>query len=183
MSEAVTLSSGESETVYGTFANAKSYLGIMIGDAYTAWRALSDDDKKRTLATATRYLNRQAWIDTADTFAERDALTNAEGKPVFQYASYELAAVAADDPSVLASIETGSNLRAVGAGSARVEFFAPTSTAQGTSGRLPDVALQLVGAYLAASATTNSISGGYGQSGECESQFEDSGEFSIVSPR
>jgi len=89
MSEVVAIGAYNA-TIYGTFAAATAYLQTQYGDAYTAWLALAADDQKRTLAAATRYLDRQVWVADADTFAERDALE------AFQLASYELAAMVAD---------------------------------------------------------------------------------------
>lgn len=180
MSETVTLSTGESDEIYGTFADAKTYLALAIGVQYTTWRALDDDDKKRTLATARRYIDRFAWNDaTAGSFAVRDAIV-VDGDPLFPLAEYELAALAAVDPDKLSTSETGSNIRSAGAGTARVEFFAPSSVAAGTSDPLPDVAMQLIGSYLA-SAGGSDLS--YGQSGNCESAFDREHEFEIWRPK
>lgn len=183
MSEIVTITGGASATVYGTQAAAITYLGMMLGESYDAWRALTNDQQKQALATATRHIDRRTWATAVNTFALRDAAVDAESRPVFQLASYELAAIAAADPSVLATTETGSNIRSAGAGTARVEFFRPTSVAAGTSRPLPDVVQQLIGSYLASSASSSDDgTGGYGQSGNCESAFEDSGEFTRVGP-
>lgn len=177
MSEVVTLTTGASATIYGTLANATAYISLMTGDVYTAWRALTlPDDQKRTLVTATRYLDRRTWnADTAGSFATRDAI------PAFQSACYELAAIAASDPGVLSALETGSNIKTAGAGSAHVEFFRPTSVAAGTSSPLPDIVQQLVGSYLGSGSIT--VIGGYGQSGNCESGFDDANEFTLTGPR
>lgn len=176
MSEVETLTTGETATIYGTLAAAKAYLAFMVGDPYDAWRALTTDDaRKMRLVTAMRYLERQTWNSTtAPNFATRDAIV------AFATAEYELAALACSDPGKLASVETGSNVKTAGAGSARVEFFAPTSVRAGTSAPLPDVAMQLVGQYL---ASANTVDLSYGQGGDDESQFDDSGEFELVMPK
>lgn len=182
MSEVITLTTGESETMHGTFAAGTQYLNMMLGDQYAAFQALTTDDaRKKCFATAVRYLNRFSWNPaTAGTFAARDAITDVEGKSPFAMTNYELAAIAASDPSVLATTETGNNVKAAGAGSARVEFFARTSVAAGTSAPLPDVAMQLVGSYLGGATGVDLT---YGQSGNCESAFEDSREFELVWPK
>jgi hypothetical protein len=170
MSEIETLPTGEQETIYGTLAGAKSYLAFMVGDQYDAWRALTtDDQRKMRLVTAKRYLERFAWNQaTAPDFPTRDLIA------AFPQAEYELAAIACSDPSRLSTTETGSNVKAAGAGTARVEFFGRTSVALGTAAPLPDVAMQLVGKYLASSTPTDNT---YGQEGNCESAFDDASEF------
>jgi len=181
MSEQETLTTGETDTIYGTLAGGKAYLAFSIGDQYDAWRKLTtDDQRKMAMVSAKRYLERFAWNQvTAATFAARDAILDTDNVGLFAKAQYELAALGCLDPSKLSTIETGSNIKSAGAGSASVEFFGRTSVAAGTALPLPDVAMQLVGKYLAASEAADMT---YGQSGNCESAFEDSGEFTKVLP-
>jgi hypothetical protein len=165
MSTTITVGTG-SELIHGSFTAAVAYVDAMFGDAYDVWRALSTDDKrKQTLAAAVRYLNAQAWNEDADTFAERDAIA------VFAQAQYELAVIIANDASVLSAVDSGANIQSMGAGSAQIAFFAPTSVALGTATKLPTIVQRLVGSYLASAAVTGG--GGYGQSGDCESPFSD----------
>lgn len=168
MSEVVLLTSGESETVYGTFAASKAYLGIMLGARYDAWRGLGDDDKKRALATARRYLDRYTWISSADTFAKRDALTD------FVNASYELAAIASEDPGVLSQGAQGDNVQSVSGGGVSVSLFSPSAS----TGKLPDVVLQMLGKYLA----TVAVAGGYGVTGDEVSAFDDDSDYDRSEP-
>lgn len=151
-------------TVYGTLAAAKDYIASLYGSTYTAWTALSVDDQKRTLIAAYRYIEQQSWDPTtAATFATRDAIA------AFGYAEYELAVLIADDDTLTQQQDQGSNVRVAGAGSARVEFFVPTSAQDGSATTLPPILSRLVGQYLASSAATSSISTGTGE----ESEFDD----------
>ncbi len=177
MSETVTVASGITGTIYGTFAGALAYLGGSFGDAYTAWLALSTADQKRTLIAAARYLDRQSWIDDVDTLALRDAyvLDDATTYP-FQLASYELAAAVADDADVLVAPDTGTNVARVFAGGAGVDFANPTSVRGGTASVLPPILQALIGGYLATSATAGP-DGGSGESGSCRNPFADCADY------
>lgn len=164
MSEVLVIGTG-SETVYGTQAGAIAYLTMMLGTRYDVWRALSSDDQKRTLATVRRFLDRYSWIESANTFAKRDALAD------FVSASYELAAVCAEDPSRLTS-SGGDGVSSVSGGGVSVSFFSPESSVSG-GGKLPDVVGQLLGKYLA----TVTITGGYGVAGDAVSAFDDDSDY------
>jgi hypothetical protein len=171
MSEATTLTSGQSATIYGSFAAASDYAATMFGPTYAAWRALQPDDQKRTLIAASRFFDAQGWDPaTAGTMADRDAIA------AFPQASYELAVMIADDPTVLQTQDQGTNVRAVGAGSARVEFFNPTSAASGTAPLLPPPIMRLVGRYLALSVI--SMGGApESQAAGCSSPFASTAEY------
>jgi hypothetical protein len=174
VSEVITLTTGESETIHGTFAAAKAYIAMMYGDTYDAWTALSTDDKKkRTLAAAVRYLNAQAWSDDYDTFAERDAVT------AFATAQYELAAMIANDASVMSAIDAGSNIQSVSAGSASVSYFAPTSAGKGAT-KLPTIVHRLIGSYLAASSASSVTA--YGATGNEDNPFNDDSDYDRGEP-
>lgn len=165
MSETVTIGSATAQ-IYGTYAAAVDYMSTMFGDAYAAWLLLLVDDRKRTLVAATRYLDRQAWVSDYDTFAERDAL------PAFPQASYELAAMVAEDPAIVTVVDSGTNIADVGAGGAYVKYFNPTSVRFGSASTLPPILQSLVGTYLAASGAAAAI-GGSGQSGDCVDPFSE----------
>lgn len=174
MSEVVTIGTATA-TIYGTFVAATDYLSTMFGDSYTAWTDLEEADQKRTLVAATRYLDRQAWTDDYDTFAERDALE------AFQLASYELAALVAEDPAVIAVTDAGSNIKGVGAGGAFVDYFNPTSTQFGSATKLPPILQDLIGQYLASSTALAAI-GGDGQAGNCHDPFSDCSDYDRDEP-
>ena len=174
--ETVTLTGGQQAQIYGTFAAAGDYVATMFGATYTAWLALQPDQQKQTLIAATRYLDAQAWnADTAGSFAVRDAIE------AFPQAAYELAVLVADDDSIIAAADQSSNVRAVGAGSARVEFFNRTSTRDGSAPVLPATLMRLVGQYLASTAAT-SAAGGYAVTGSDCPAFGDCAELKRREP-
>lgn len=153
-------------TIYGTRAAAVAYITSMYGDAYTAWLALSTDNQNRTLVAAGRYIDRQVWVAAYDTFAERDALA------AFPTATYELAALIADDPSVISVTDQGTNIARVYAGGAGVDYFNPTSAKTGSAPKLPPILMDLIGAYLASSAV-GGPQGGASQSSGASNPFDD----------
>lgn len=162
MSETVTIGGSYTATIYGTFALATSYLQTQYGAAYTAWRALSTDDQKRTLASAASYLNRQSWQEDYDEFAERDAVA------AFPTASYEFAAAAASDPSILSG--ASSNVSSVSDGGTSVSYFYAGAVRVGTVAKLPQVVHDLVGQYLA-TAELLAAFGGTGVEGDEDNPF------------
>lgn len=150
---------GVTYEVYGTREDREEYLG---GASHAVtWRDSDDDDAKdRAHVTATRFLDRQRWQGTRTNPAQaldwpRTGVTDAEGTAVddstvplgIEHGAYELALVlfggtrAAQD-----SLTAGSNVRSVGAGSARVEFFRSTLE---RAGRFPKPVQELVGEFLA----------------------------------
>lgn len=163
MSETITVGTG-SEDIHGTYDDAVAYVAIMYGDTYDAWTALSADNRKKTLAAAVRYLNAQTWNEDADTFAERDAIA------AFETAQYELAVLIANDASIVAQLDSGSNIRAVAAGGASVEYFAPTAPGKRAT-KLPPVIQRLVGSYLSTSGAV--VVAGYSSNGDDTSEFDD----------
>lgn len=175
MSETLTLTGGATGQTYGTLAAATTYITAGLGEAYTAWLALAADDKKRALIGATRYLDRQRWVATADTFAERDAIA------AFPLACYELAALAGADPTVLTRADQGSNIASVGAGGASVTYFNPTSARFGSASKLPQAAQDLVGAYLA-TATGGTAIGGLSNAGGSVNPFADINDYDRTEP-
>lgn len=108
--------------VYDSFADidhADAYLAADVTRA-ALWGALGEDDKGRALVTATRLLLRQSWIDGTPSL---------ETPPdVVKDAAALIAADVVAKPAV-ADGANGSNVKAVGAGSARVEFFRPVEGA------------------------------------------------------
>lgn len=179
MSETLTLTGGATGQTYGSFAGATTYIAGMFGDQYETWRDLEPDDQKRTLIAATRFLDRQVWTEAVDTFALRDAVV-VDGASLFQNACYELAALVADEPTVIAVTDQGSNIQAVDAGGAGVTYFNPTSSRQGTAPRLPQILMDLIGGYLSSSST--GVFGGSGASGSCENPFDERNDFKRWDP-
>jgi hypothetical protein len=170
----VTLTTGEDGIIYGTLAAAKTYIATKYGDTYAAWRALNanDDDRERTLITATAFIDSQVWDADHDTFAERDALA------AFQNASYELAVMILADPTVIAQQDQGSNIKTAYASGAGVEFF--NSTTQGAA-LLPPILMRMIGQYLSGTALGGPVAGG-GQSGDCENPFSSCSDYDRKEP-
>lgn len=158
-------------TIYGTYATAAAYIADRFGTRYAAWLELDPTIQKQTLVNAADYLNRQSWADVANTFVKRDALVDAEGRLVFDLASYELAVLVADDETITDSDDQGSNIQRVDAGGAGVTYFNPTSAQRGTATRLPQILMDLIGMYLGDSAT-GGPDGGDGQSGSDRNPFD-----------
>ena len=162
-------------TVYGNYAAGVIYVDSQLGDAYRAWETLTAPDRKRAMLSATAYIDRQSWIEAYDTFAERDVLA------AFVTASYELAALVASDPDVVAALDQGSNIARVYAGGAGVDFHFPTSPKSGTAPTLPPVIESLLGRYLL-SATGSGPQGGSGVSGDCHNPASDCCDFDRTEP-
>lgn len=171
MSEVITVGTA-SETIHGTFDAGVAYISMLYGEAADAWLALPEDSQKRTLASAVRYLNAQNWDDDYDTFEKRDAIA------AFAIAEYELAVLIADDASIVAESDQGSNIASLGAGSASISFFHPTTRG---ADRLPPVLMRLVGQYLAASRTRGA-NGGSGESSDARNPFSDCSDFDPNGP-
>lgn len=143
---ALTLTNANSET--DSFWNGR------LGAERTAWEAASEDDQNRSLASAADWLDRaliftgtktvstqaRAWPrDNATDSCAGTSITSGTTPDDIFYAQCWLAGVILADSAAAASSGQGSNVKAVGAGSASVEFFRPT---EGTSSdtRLPKVA-------------------------------------------
>jgi hypothetical protein len=104
--------------VYESVADADAYLAADFSRA-AGWAALTGDDKPMALVSATRLLQRQSWRDgVPDTEAAPQAVADATAL---------LAADIALKPALGDSGSTASNVKAVGAGSAKVEFFRPSA--------------------------------------------------------
>ncbi len=159
--------------VYGGLPALKDYLNATVGDGATAFRALTtDDDRSRLLVAATRFIDAQYWQGVATGLAggtpttlqfPRSGLTNVDGSvldptnvpQVLINACFEMVAILADDASVAANQDSGSNVKALGAGTGRVEFFSPTSATDGSGSAtvLPTPVDRLVGRWLAAASS------------------------------
>lgn len=168
--------------VYIGLPAAKDYVGAMVGDGADAWAALVDDaasgpTRSKVLVAATRYIDAQVWNGAADAQGgttlqwPRTGVTNPDGSAVdsttvpaaLQKAIGELCALIAADPDVVNQLDSSANIREVGAGSARVAYFNPTSISTGTATKLPTIIQQLVGKWLAASGGIAVV--GYSQGG------------------
>lgn len=184
MTYSETVTGGVAREVYGGLTACDAYLNDAIGEGATAYRALTDDDdRKRLLISATRYLDRQRWQGAANeaggtTLAfPRDGLTDSPADSdqlaLVEQACFELVAAAAVDDSLFDLADQGSNVKSMGAGKGRMEFFAPQSASDGTAAKLPQAASDLIGKWLAGggsgkAATVAPTSGGL----SCDSAFD-----------
>jgi hypothetical protein len=110
---------GNQYDVYADVAFADRYLAADASRA-DAWQALTATGaKERALVSATRLLQRQTW----NAGVAPDVAMPVE---IVQEAASLLAADIAAAPGIGDSGSTASNVKSVGAGPARVEFFAPT---------------------------------------------------------
>lgn len=96
-----------------------------------------------------------------------NALASDTYPTIAKEAQFELAFAVQQDPSIGEASGTGSNLKSVGAGSARVEFFRPEDDLE----RFPPQVMELLGPLLAGASATSL--GGFRGGGGNESSFDD----------
>lgn len=159
--ETITIGSS-SYSVYGTEAAIKSYLAGRLGtDAYDD---ASSTDRKKAHVQATRWIDREHWAgartdpDTPQPLDfPRTGIVNCDGEavdpdtvpPEVVYATAELELIILNDASASASGSTASNVKSVGAGSAKVSFFS-AGDAQGKGGTpLPTEAWKWLSCFAA----------------------------------
>ena len=125
---------------YSAYIDQADADAFLAADAsrYVAWAALSDDQKKINIVTASRRLDRLNWKGTLTDPTTpqplawpRDSvgvsgLDDGETPQAVLDACAFLAGDLALDSSEADKLNQGKNIKAVGAGSARVEFFKPT---------------------------------------------------------
>ncbi len=144
--------------VYDGSAACDAYLATAIGDGADAYAAADPNTRLRLLVAATRFIDRQAWRGTANAAGGTtlqwprsgiDGIDPATVPAVIVQAVFELVAILADDPDVQSAPDAGSNVESLGAGSARLSFFRPSSVGDGNATVLPPVINQLIGWLLA----------------------------------
>lgn len=166
-------------------ADANSYMAGRIGaDAWNA-STTTNNDKKRALVSAARFIDRAVnWSGVQTDLVTpqplewpRDgaacdgvSVTSGTTPDDFANAEFEMALILLDDATVQDGTGTGSNIKGVTAGSVGVEFFTPTI---GTSDetRLPTVVNDLLGCYIKGSTGLTSASFGTSDA-EGESAFD-----------
>lgn len=123
---------------YGSRAEADIYFGDSINN--DIWDAFTNAKKDQGLVEATRLLERQTWAGEKEDPAQdlhfpATGLTDCSSNSVdaddsletMKEAQFEYAIALLQKPSLLNSTDTtGSNVKGVGAGSARVDFFRPS---------------------------------------------------------
>lgn len=167
MTFTVTVGSNTAE-VYGGSTACVAYLALAIGDAATAFTALTSDNQNRCLVVATRFLDAQSWQGAPASPAvggttlqwPRAGVTDAHGVAVDSStvpanvvnAVFELAGLIAADPDVVTAVDQGTNVKGVHAGPAGVDYFVPTSAADGSAPLFPPVIQRLIAQYLGAAS-------------------------------
>lgn len=184
-----TITGGQAIEVYAGLAKVDAYLNSSSSKGAKAYRALpaGGDDRKRLIIDATRFVDRHRWQGVANgadgtTLAfPRDGLTldgdvaaDADQLALVEQAVCELVAVFAASSSAYSAADTSSNIKALGAGKARVEFWGPTRTKDGTASKLPTVADELIGRWLASGAAGAKLSLGGSSSSDSCSNFSTS---------
>lgn len=159
-----TVTGGQAVEVYAGLVKVDAYLLSSGSKGAVAYNALpaGGDARKRAIIDATRLIDRQRWQGTANAFdnttlkfprddieIDGEAATNAEQLALVEQAVAELAALLVLKSSTYSAADTGQNIKAMGAGKARVEFFGPTRTKNGSATKLPTVVHELIGMWLA----------------------------------
>ncbi len=170
--------------VYGTRALADDYMKARLGAS--AFTSAGGADRDRALVTGTRWIDRQNWAGQATDVPPaqvlqfpRTGLVDKDGNAVgsvavpllVEEANYELALILLQDATAQDKTSTASNVKAVGAGSARVQFFRPDP---GT--KLPAVAQELIGIFLEGGV---SGAGNLATGADACSTFEDIDQFGL----
>ncbi len=151
--------------IYGVDSEADTYMTARWGGS--AWSDAEVDERKQTLVSATRMIDRENWLGQKTVSAQalefpRTGLTDKDGNSVdsatvplvVEEANYELAFALLNDAAVQEADTTGSNVRRVKAGSAEVQFFRPTA---GTP--FPTIANDLLRAFRDSGALAGLASG------------------------
>lgn len=159
MSELITLTTATA-TIYGTLAGARAYLGAERSEWDLASDGAITTDMKRALVKAMRFLDRLAWADAYDTFAERDAVTN------IVYASYELAALVYDDDTALEDASGAPEVTSISAGGDSVTYAIGARQQP-----VPGVAYALIAPYLATDVEDAGLDGSDGLEGSETNPF------------
>lgn len=176
MSEAVTLTSGATGTIYGSLAAGLVVLDTRLGDEYAAFIALDANTRKRAQLNVRYYLDTLDWDDDYATFAARDAvqsdatLPGDEGYPI-RVASYLLAALASFDSSLVSSESDDQQVTSVSIAGASMSLTAGRRF-NDVQSSLPADVLALIAPYLATAGSLPAGSGGgRGQVGSCVNPF------------
>jgi len=180
--------SGNTYPIYGTEAGFKAYLAGHVASNLSA----DANANKRALVSAARWLDRGRWLgtkvdpDQALAFEFRAGLITCDGVPVptneiapgVVEAAYELANYLLSDASLPGQRDNGSNVRTAAAGSARVEFFRPTSGPGTGAGLYPREVLELMRCYI----TSGTAASGEAFGDDQDSQFDSDDFYGLVGP-
>lgn len=158
---------------YASRADADTYFNDSLRK--TEWAAYSGSTKDRGLIEATRVFERQVWAGSKEVGSqalafprtglkdkEGESLTGAETLVIVGEAQFEYALVLLADADELNTRDsTGSNVKQVGAGSAKIVFFKATKGA-----RFPVSIMDLIGDWFGGGGSA--VIGGV-VSGNCDS--------------
>lgn len=156
--------SGTAFDIYGTRAAADTYMSARLGNE--SWKGASSSDKDKSLVSGTRYIDRQNWqgqktdlITPQPLEFPRTGLTDKDGNAVgsvlvpllVEEANYEMALTILADTTASDNATSGSNIKAVRAGTAEVKFF---RAEDGT--KLPTTIHEMIGLWLDGNLTSAS---------------------------
>lgn len=169
--------------VYAGLVKASNFIGGILSPAAAKWRALSPDDKARTVFTLTQWIDSRAWAG-APTFAggttlqfprSGDGITDDAATQLanVEKATYWGAMEAAANPAFLTAISTASNVKVADADGAKVEFFSPTNVTDGSATWMPVMVQRYLGRYVAGAAVGIVVTGGASFGTDGESDFDD----------
>lgn len=149
---------------YVELEDADEYLAADM-KRYSDWSAGSDDNRKRALVTATRYLSGLNWSSAPEYATAAQAVKDATSL---------LAADILGKPDLGDDSSTGSNVSSVKAGSAQVTFFRPSPGEQ-----LPSHILRLIGDLLDGEWTWSEGGAAYG-SDDCQTSRFDTTDYALT---
>ena len=182
----VTITVGTNSYVPRTQAN--TYLDESVRGA--PWKDVSGADRDRALISAFREIEKAKYVgvrtggDAQVTQFPRDGIVNCDDidrsgdspAPIeVQEAQMEYAFELSQDPTLETSSGSGSNVKSVGAGTAKVAFFQPGRDSSGNKGtQFPTIVQRLLGCFLAGPSFGVTATGT-----DAESSFTECDEFGL----
>lgn len=185
MTFSVTIGSNTYE-VYGGLTAAQARWGTILGNVGVVINGLPSTaaagvpSQSLMLAASTNFFESQVWQGQPTTPAvggttlswPRTNVVDEYGNPVdsgsvpddFVNGVFELAALLSVNPGIIGRVDAGTNIKGVGAGPARVDYFVPTSAQDGSAPLFPPAVQRLVAQYLAAAVDT--VGGGIKSGGD-----------------
>lgn len=177
--------SGNVFNVHGTEAGAKSYFaGHPNSTAYDGATALS---RRKAHVGATRIMEGIPWLGELTVIGQalshpRTGMVDLEGNAIpdtptwvnVEEATYEVLLALLNDVSLYGKTTDATNVKSVGAGSAKVEFWRPGNSEGGSGSLLPSQALRLVSSIIEGFSPGASVSGT-----SVESQFDDCDRYDL----
>lgn len=166
---------------YVTLVEADDYMEDVLNS--DVWDSATDEVKGKALVTAWRLLEKQDWVGSKTNPVQpmewpRKGVVDRDGNPVddsttpddIKNGQIELAFALLKDEALQDAANTSTNEKVLQAGSARIEFFRPTS-----GGRFPTTVTELISQFLESSTLTAGIASGTGEA----SLFDDRDEYGV----